>query len=160
METFSVLLALCAGNSLVSGEDFGNLADSWQLLDKTRSWWQLSGFWKVLCGCYTDVIWRSWRLKSLMTRSFLQQIVCHATWLTWQQSRVECMMTTSNGNIFRVTSLLWGEFTGEFPSQRPVTRSFYVFFDLYLNKQLSKQSWGWWFETPSRPLWRNSNVTA
>ena len=44
---------------------------------------------------------------------------------------------------------------GEFPAQRPVTRSFDVFFDLRLNKRLSKQSWGWWFETPSRPLWRH-----
>ena len=35
--------------------------------------------------------------------------------------------------------------------QRPVTRSFDVFFDLRLNKRLRKQSWGWWFETPSRP---------
>ena len=40
--------------------------------------------------------------------------------------------------------------TGEFPKQRPVTRSFDVFFDMRLNKQLNKQSWGWWFETPSR----------
>ena len=32
---------------------------------------------------------------------------------------------------------------GEFPTQRPVTRSFDVFFDLRLNKRLSKQSWGW-----------------
>ena len=47
---------------------------------------------------------------------------------------------------------------GEFPAQRPVTRSFDVFFDLRLNKQLSKQSWGWWFETPPHPLWRHSNV--
>ena len=39
--------------------------------------------------------------------------------------------------------------TGEFPAQRPVTRSFDVFFDLRLNKQLSTQSWGWWFETLS-----------
>ena len=42
--------------------------------------------------------------------------------------------------------------TGEFPAQRPLTRSFDVFFDLRLNKRLSKQSWGWWFETPSRSL--------
>ena len=48
--------------------------------------------------------------------------------------------------------------TGEFPAQRPVTRSFYVFFDLRLNERLSKQSWGWWFETPSRPLWHHRNV--
>ena len=45
--------------------------------------------------------------------------------------------------------------TGEFPTQRPVTRSFDVFFDLRLNKRLSKQSWGWWFEALSRPLWRH-----
>ena len=48
--------------------------------------------------------------------------------------------------------------TGEFPAQRPVTRSFDVFLDLRLNKRLSKQSWGWWFETLSRPLWRHRNV--
>ena len=48
--------------------------------------------------------------------------------------------------------------TGEFPWQRPVTWSFDVFFDLCLNKQLSKPSWGWWFETPSRPLWRYCNI--
>ena len=42
---------------------------------------------------------------------------------------------------------------GEFPAQRPVTRSFDVFFDLRFNKRLSKQSWGWWFETLSRPFW-------
>ena len=42
--------------------------------------------------------------------------------------------------------------TGEFPSQRLVTRSFDVFFDLCLNKRLSKQSRRWRFEMPS--LWR------
>ena len=47
--------------------------------------------------------------------------------------------------------------TGEFLSQRPVTQSFDVFFHLCLNKWLSKQSWGWWFETPSRSLWRHCN---
>ena len=46
---------------------------------------------------------------------------------------------------------------GEFPAQRPVTRSFDVFFDLRLNKRLSKQWWGWWFETLSRSLWRHCN---
>ena len=61
------------------------------------------------------------------------------------------MMTSSNGNIFRVTGPLCGEFTGpgEFPAQRPVTRSFDVFFDLRPYNQLSKQPWGWWFQTPS-----------
>ena len=41
------------------------------------------------------------------------------------------------------------------PHKRPVMRSFHVFFDLRLNKPLSKQSWGWWFETLSHPLWRH-----
>ena len=50
--------------------------------------------------------------------------------------------------------------TAEFPTQMPVTRSFDVFFDLRLNKRLSKQSWGWWLETPTRPLWRHRNVCA
>ena len=47
---------------------------------------------------------------------------------------------------------------GEFPAQKPVTRSFDVFFDLRPNKRLSKQSWGWWFETLSCSLWRHCNV--
>ena len=69
------------------------------------------------------------------------------------------MMTSSNGNIFRVTGHLAGNspVTGEFPAQRPVTRSFDVFFRLRLNKRLTKQWWGWWFLTPSRPLWRHWN---
>ena len=71
-------------------------------------------------------------------------------------------MTSSNGDIFRVTGHLCGEFTGPrwIPSQRPVTRSFDVFFHLRLNKQLSNQSWGWWFETPSHPWLRHRNVKS
>ena len=47
---------------------------------------------------------------------------------------------------------------GEFPAQRPVTRSFDVFFDLRPNKRLSKQWWGCWFKTLSIPLWRHCSV--
>ena len=69
-----------------------------------------------------------------------------------------CLMTSSNGNIFRVTGHLCGEFTGPrwIPAQRPVMRSFDVFFDPRLNK-LNKQWWGWWFEAPSHPLWCHCN---
>ena len=63
------------------------------------------------------------------------------------------MMTSSNGNIFRVT----GHLCGEFPTQRPVTRNFDVYFDLSPNKRLSKHSWCWWSETPSGSLWRHRN---
>ena len=83
--------------------------------------------------------------------------------LFWTKCHDLCclyMMTSSNGNNFRVTGHLCGEFTGsgDFPAQKPVTRSFDVFFDLRLNKRLSKQSWGWWFETLSCPLWRHCYV--
>ena len=72
---------------------------------------------------------------------------------------VNVMMTSSNGNTFRVTGHLCAEFTAWWiPAQRPVTRSFVVFFDLRLNQRLSKQSWGWWFETPSRSSWRHCKV--
>ena len=69
------------------------------------------------------------------------------------------MMTSSNGTIFRVTGYLCGEFIGLrwILHKRPVTRRFDVFFDLHPNKRLSKQWWGWWFETPSYPLWRHRN---
>ena len=47
--------------------------------------------------------------------------------------------------------------TNEFPSQRPVTQSFDVFFDLCLNKRLSKQWRHRWFEKPSCWLWCHCN---
>ena len=47
--------------------------------------------------------------------------------------------------------------SGEFPAQRPVTRSFDVFFDLRMNERLNEHSWGWWLGTTSRPLWSQSN---
>ena len=50
--------------------------------------------------------------------------------------------------------------TGEFPSQRPVTRSFDVYFDIRLNKRWSKQWWSWWFETPACSLRRHCNVSS
>ena len=65
--------------------------------------------------------------------------------------------------IFSALLAIWAgnsPATGEFPARRPVTRSFGVFFDLRLNKRLSKHSWGWWFEKPSRPLRRHCNDTT
>ena len=54
---------------------------------------------------------------------------------------IQYMMTSSNGNIFRVTGICAGNspVSYEFPAQKPVTRSFDIFFDLRLNKRLSKQ---------------------
>ena len=49
--------------------------------------------------------------------------------------------------------------TGEFPAHRPVTWSLDAFFDLCLNKRLSKQSWGWWCEMPLCTTWRHCNLS-
>ena len=73
---------------------------------------------------------------------------------------VQDMTTSSNGNIFRVTGPLCGEFTGH--RWIPVTKGQWrgaLMFSLIcaLYKRLGKQSWGWWFETPSRSLWRHCN---
>ena len=62
-------------------------------------------------------------------------------------------------DIFRVTGHLCGEFTGPrwIPRTKASDAERHCFFDLRLNKRLSKQSWGWRFETPSRPFWRHCN---
>ena len=92
-------------------------------------------------------------------------IICQGNFIKRQLSHLRMcpwkfMMTSSNENIFRVTGHLCGDSPvhGEFPTQKPVTRSSDVFFDLRLNKRLSKQWWCWWFETPSCPLWHHCNV--
>ena len=87
---------------------------------------------------------------------------------------LKCAITRSNGKLFSIQQTRWrhqmetfsallvictgnSPVPGEFPTQRPVTQSFDVFFVLRLNKRLSKQSWGWWLETLSRPLWGHCN---
>ena len=62
-------------------------------------------------------------------------------------------MTSPNGNIFRFT----GPLCEEFPSQSPVTRTFGIFFERFLNERLSIQSRHSWLETPLRPFWRHCN---
>ena len=73
---------------------------------------------------------------------------------------ISVLMTSSNGNIFRVTGHLSVEFTGQrwIPRTKASdTKVWCFFFICNLNKRLSKQSWGGWFEMPSRPLWRHCN---
>ena len=67
-------------------------------------------------------------------------------------------MTSSNGNIFRVTGTLCGEFTGHrwIPLTKASDAELWYLFDMS-NNPLSKQSWGWWFGTPSHSLWRHCN---
>ena len=89
-----------------------------------------------------------WSLASLAPRQQCCRDACY-TWWRHQLETFSVLLAICAGN---------SAVTGEFPTQRPVTRSFDVFFDLRLNKRLNKQCWGWWFETPSRPLWRHCNA--
>ena len=73
---------------------------------------------------------------------------CSKSWWRHQMETFSALLPISSGN---------SPVPGEFPAQRPVTRSFDVFFDLHPNKRLSKQLWGW-FETSSRLLWRHCNI--
>ena len=52
----------------------------------------------------------------------------------------------------------WRHQMGNVFSQRAVTQSYDVFFDLRLIKRLSKQSRRQWFERQSHSLWRRCNV--
>ena len=72
----------------------------------------------------------------------------HLTWWLHQMETFSALLAICAGN---------SPVTGEFLAQRPVTRSVDVFFDLRVNQRLSKQSWGWYFETLSCPLWRHRN---
>ena len=97
-------------------------------------------------------------IKELPTSS----LKTRRTWVNEsQESSKNCiMMTSSNGNIFRVTGPLYGEFTGHqwIPLTKASDVELWCLFDRRLNNRLSKQSWGCWFETSSRPLWRHCKV--
>ena len=94
--------------------------------------WEVARWWLHLLVYYMDFECNTWSNK----------------WWRHQMETCSALLAICAGN---------SPATGEFPAQRPVTRSFDVFFDLCLNERLSMQSWGWGFETPSRPLWRHSN---
>ena len=73
----------------------------------------------------------------------------HLPWRCHQMETFSALLALCAGN---------SPVPGEFLTQRPVTRSFDVFFDQRLNKQLGKQSLGWLFKSPSRSLWRHCNA--
>ena len=83
-------------------------------------------------------------------RSWNYWMIAHInkTWWRHQMETFSALLAICAGN---------SPVTGEFPTQRPVTRTFDVFFDMRLNEPLSKQSWGWWFETRSFSLWHHCN---
>ena len=91
----------------------------------------------LMIFCYGTTVWDHSKMEK------------HFSWWRHQMETFSALPALCEGNQ---------PVTGGFPSQRPVTRSFDVFFDLRLNKRLSKQSKRRWFETPSRSLLRNCYV--
>ena len=85
----------------------------------------------------------------LVVKVWKQILLTDSTWWRHQMETFSALLAICAGN---------SPAYGEFPAQRPVTRNFDVFFDMRPNKWLSKQSWGWWFETPLWSLWRHRNV--
>ena len=75
----------------------------------------------------------------------------HIPWWHHQMETFSALLALCLGN---------SPVSGQFPAQKPVTRISDVFFDLCPNKRLSKQPWGWWFETQSCSLWRHCNVMS
>ena len=111
--------------------------------------------WQSFMSCLFDVfVFFSTFIMTVLCPSELDlgrcsPVVC-STWWRHQMETFSALLALCAGN---------SPVTGEFPSQRPVTRSFDIFVDLCPNKQLSKQSWGWWFGKLSHSLWRHCNDT-
>ena len=103
--------------------------------------------------------WLRYPMKSLCSLLFAYLIfLCgHQASCAWKTAMVDIETVKWNFIKWKHFPHHWpfcagnSPVTGEFPTQRPVMQSFDVFFALRLNKRLSKQSWGCWFETPSRP---------
>ena len=91
--------------------------------------------------------WNKYQCNVLL-RVQLTNYPCFGSWWRHQMETFSALLVLCAWN---------SPVTGEYPTQRPVMRSFDVFFDLRLNKWLSKQSWRWWSETLSRLLWRHCN---
>ena len=131
-----------------------NISIWWRLLTAAEEHYVLTPKWdvfycKLICGSVSPLC-TEWRHSN----GLRDLAIC----LGAVKQRIT-MMTSSIGNICRVTGHLCGEFTGLrwIPRIKAVTQSFDIFFDLRLNKRLSKQWWCWWFETVSCLLWRQCN---
>ena len=152
MERFSAVLAICVGNSPHKGQWRGALMFSlicaWMNgwvnnreagdLRHHRAHFDV----KVMDFEYMRLWIGSTQFQRTSARPFPD------SWWRHQMETFSALLVLCAGN--------WSV-TGEFPSQRPVARSYGVFFNLRLNKRLSKHSYGWWFETQSCSLWRHYN---
>ena len=102
-------------------------------------------------GLLSSVYRSIWALLYPASRTFSHGFAKINAWWRHQMEIFSALLAICAGN---------SPVTGEFPTQRPVTRIFDVYFDLRPKERLSKQWWGWWFETLSRSLWHHRNVST
>ena len=110
--------------------------------DNCKTRWETFKFW--------DLVWLILEVWWYVLIK-LQKTGFSYPWWRYQMENISALLAICAGN---------SPVPGEFPTQRPVTWSFDVFFELRLNKRLSKQPWGWWFETLSCPLWNHRNAVG
>ena len=160
------------------GQNGAHLGPAWPQMGPMLAPWTLLSGWKcclqmltplfrpqyvdlyykesVLITSVTTICTVMLHLRSWMEfkRAWFDVVEYHKTGhlISWRRHQMETFST------LLYLSMRNSPVTGEFPSQRPVTRSFDVLFDLRLNKCLSKHLWGWWLETPSCSLWCHCNV--
>ena len=96
-----------------------------------------------------DISWFSIFIQGIWIHFLKKGVVSINTWWRHQMETFSALLALCAGN---------SPVPGVLPAQRPVTRNFDVFFDLHPNKRISKQCWGWLFETPSSQLWRHCNA--
>ena len=107
-----------------------------------------------------------WRLSSWQPVFLLQQMT-----IRWSSRRLLASVFASRHATFGTNHddvIKWKHFPSYWPFVRGIPRGpvnsphkgqWHGALMFSLNKRLSKQSWGWWFETLSRPLlWRHCNV--
>ena len=102
---------------------------------------RLPHYWPFARGILCPLLFLWCKSEETVEQTLKRPVICDSMTLMWHHSNIleqwflnyqnviaSIMMTSSNGNIFRVTGHLWEEFTGpgEFPAQRPVKRSFDV----------------------------------
>ena len=138
------ITGICAGNSPVTGEFHAPRASN---AENVSIWWR-HHIQNNLTISFSNCIWLGF--------IYIKQHF-------WTPAHVNSggfMMTSSNGNIFRVTGHLCGEFTGPrwIPHTKASDAELWCFLWSASDKPLSKHSRGWWFETLSRSFWRHYNV--
>ena len=112
-----------------------SLNEHTEIIDILNWWYKASRSVNIIRKRMIDTM----QIRSSKKRRVQQIQMRNIMKLVWRINFDSNMMTSSNGNIFRVAGHLCGESTGpgDFPAQRPVTRRFDVNFDLRLNERFS-----------------------